>query len=237
MPITKIKQFPLSDEIGFVELLYSMGNDLSVVNDARASYDNESFKFDEKDERLLKYLIKNEHWSPFRGVVFKFRVKAPLFLCRQWWKHHVSSSYVDCQNQWNELSMRYVDMGNKAEFYMPYKFREQSKSNKQKGSVAISKEKNDRSRIIYKHQCESAFTAYKTLIELGVCREQARGLLPTSIYTTFIWTVSLQALLNFIELRKGSGAQDEITAYAYAIEKMIEPIVPVTMKYWSKDKM
>ena len=237
MPMTRVKQFPLSDEIGFVELLYSMGNDLSVVNDARASYDKESFQFDEKDEKLLKYLIKHEHWSPFRGVVFKFRVKCPLYCARQWWKHVIASSHNDEQLGWNEQSLRYVDMSDKAQFYMPYKFREQSKSNKQKGSVAVSKEKNDRSRLIYKHQCESAFTAYKTLIDLGVCREQARGLLPTSIYTTFVWTVSLQALLNFIELRKGSGAQDEIVAYASAIEKMIEPIVPNTMKYWAKDKI
>lgn len=232
--MTRIKKHPLGDEIGYVELLYSMGNDLSVVNDARASYDKESFHFDEKDAKLLKYLIKHEHWSPFRGVVFKFRVKAPLFVCRQWWKHHISSAHVDDQNQWNELSLRYVDMSDKAEFYIPSEFRGQSKSNKQKGDTTVTPSTQKYSELIYKNSCEIAFNTYKDLIEEGICREQARGVLPTSIYTTFVWTVSLQALLNFLYLRKGSGAQDEIVRYAQEIERLIEPIIPKTMEFWVK---
>ena len=234
MPLTRVKKYPLGDEIGFVELLYSMGNDLSVVNDARASYDKESFQFSEKDEKLLKFLIKHEHWSPFRGVVFKFRVKCPLYCARQWWKHTVASSYIDSQIQHNELSLRYVDMSNKAEFYIPQEFRPQSKSNKQKGEGELSESDNRYAALVYKNQCDLAFAAYKDLIETGVCREQARGILPSCIYTTFVWTVSLQALLNFLFLRKGSGAQDEIVRYAHEIEGLIEQIVPKTIEYWGE---
>ena len=234
MPLTRVKHFPLEDEIGFVELLYSMGNDLSVVNDARASYDKESFTWGKKGEKLLKYLIKHEHWSPFRGVVFKFRVKTPLYVCRQWWKHVIASNHNDEQLGWNEQSLRYVDMSDKGEFYIPKAFRGQSKTNKQKGVEPLSPRDQLRMIHIYETQCKLSFRAYKDLIKAGVCREQARGVLAPAIYTTFVWTVSLQALLNFLYLRKGKGAQDEIVAYATAIEAMIKPIVPQTMEFWQK---
>lgn len=219
----------LGDNIGYVELIDSMGSDLTIVNNARVSFANQKEELDTKDEKLIAYLIKHKHWSPFRGVVFQFRAKVPLFICRQWWKHHIASSYVDSQNQWNEISMRYVD-ASEFEFYIPSEFRKQSTNNKQCSDGELDVTADLKAKSIYKHSCKDAIACYKELIEIGVGREQARGVLPTSIYTEFIWTCSLQALINFIKLRQGKGAQDEISLYADALLGLAKPIVPITIK-------
>jgi thymidylate synthase (FAD) len=95
-------QDPLGDGKSRIELIDSMGNDLSIVNDARASFAKTSEKLDDRDIKLISYLIKHEHWSPFRGVVFKFKIKAPLYICRQWWKHVIASNHNEEQLGWNE---------------------------------------------------------------------------------------------------------------------------------------
>ena len=101
---------PLNDGKSRIELIDSMGNDLSIVNDARASFAKTSDNLDEKDIRLINYLIKHEHTSPFRGVTFKFKVKAPLYICRQWWKHVIASNHNEEQLGWNEKSFRYLEI-------------------------------------------------------------------------------------------------------------------------------
>lgn len=219
----------LRDEIGMIELIDSMGNDLTIINNARVSFNKSKGSFEESDAKLLKYLITHQHWSPFRGVIFQFRAKAPIFICRQWWKHAIASSYVDSQNQWNEVSMRYVDASD-FDFYIPNHFRMQSSDNKQASDGFI----NDLDNIylgadFYNYQQE-AIQLYKDAIELGVSREQARIILPTSVYTEFIWTTSLQAVINFIQLREGKGAQSEITLYAKAIKNLCSKVVPETFK-------
>src|SRR6056300_389777 len=98
---------PLGDGKSTVALIDSMGNSLAIVNDARQSFDNRKEQWEEKDNKLLNYLAKHHHTSPFRGVVFKWQVKAPLFIARQWWKHTVASTFVDDQLGWNEKSFRY----------------------------------------------------------------------------------------------------------------------------------
>ena len=233
--MNKHKYFPLGDEIGYIELINSMGNDLDIVNDARASYDKVSEEWTEKDEKLLRYLINHEHWSPFRGVVFKFRVKAPLYICRQWWKHVIASNHNDEQLGWNEQSFRYVDMSDKADFYVPSGFRKQDKKNKQSSTGEFNTEEQ---KILYESYADSvteSFINYQLMITQGVCREQARGVLPTSIYTTWVWTTSLQALVNFLQLRLGKGAQDEITAYAKCLVNVVKDVTPYTYKYLLKD--
>ena len=224
---------PLNDGKSRIELINSMGSDLSIVNDARASFDKTSDELNEKDIKLINYLIKHEHTSPFRGVVFKFKVKAPLYICRQWWKHVIASNHNDEQLGWNEKSFRYVAIDDSNEFYIPQTFRQQSKNNKQATVGSLSEESNKKAIAIYEKQCENSYQAYARLLELGVGREQARGVLVPSVYTSWVWTVSLQALLNFIGLRLGAGAQSEIGAYAKAIAELIEPIVPVSMAAWS----
>ncbi len=225
---------PLKDGKSRIELIDSMGNDLSIVNDARASFEKTSDKLNEKDVKLINYLIKHEHTSPFRGVTFKFKVKAPLYICRQWWKHVIASNHNEEQLGWNEKSFRYVAIDDSNEFYIPPTFRQQSKNNKQATIGSLETESNNKAIAIYKQQCEDSYRAYSQLLELGVGREQARGVLVPSVYTSWVWTVSLQALLNFVGLRLGAGAQSEIGAYAGAIVELIEPIVPVSMEAWSK---
>lgn len=224
----------LGDGIGRIELVDSMGNDLSIVNAARASFDKQTVTLDvTKDEKLIAYLLKHKHKSPFRGVVFTFKVKAPLFICRQWWKHVIASSSIDGQNQWNEQSLRYVEV-EKPEFYIPKNFSCQSKSNRQASQGFLPDAENTFATRVYTTQCLMSAKAYKDLIDLGVSREQARGVLPSSLYTTFVWTVSLDALINFISLREATGAQGEIVAYSRAIKELITPFVPVTIKLLSQ---
>ena len=226
-------QDPLNDGKSRIELIDSMGNDLSIVNDARASFDKTSAELSEKDAKLINYLIKHQHTSPFRGVVFKFKVKAPLYICRQWWKHVIASNHNEEQLGWNEKSFRYVSIDDSNEFYIPTTFRQQSKNNKQATVGSLEDDLNNKAIAIYQEQCEKSYQAYTELLGLGVGREQARGVLIPSVYTSWVWTVSLQALLNFIGLRLGAGAQSEIGAYAEAIVELIQPIVPVSMEAWT----
>ncbi|MCU0549816.1 MAG: FAD-dependent thymidylate synthase [Leptolyngbya sp. Prado105] len=225
---------PLNDGKSRIALLSHMGSDLDVVNDARASFDKISATLDEKDVKLIRYLIQHHHTSPFRGVVFKFKVKAPLFVARQWWKHVIASSHNDEQVGWNEKSFRYVEIEDSEDFYIPNSFRQQSKSNRQATSGEIPEAQNQQAISIYQAQCEASYKAYKDLLDLGVGREQARGVLVPSVYTSWVWTASLQTVLHFIGLRKGEGAQQEIHFYASAIEQLIQPIVPQTIGAWEE---
>ena len=230
--LTTVKFDPLGDNKSSIELIDSMGNDLSIVNDARTSYDRTSGELTEKDVKLIEYLIKNKHTSPLRGVVFKFRVKAPLYICRQWWKHVIASQHNDEQIGWNERSLRFTPVVDSNEFYIPTEFRLQSITNKQCTIGQVCSDDNASAIAVYQKQCEDSFLAYTQLLELGVGREQARGVLVPSVYTTWVWTVSLQSLLNFIDLRLGDGSQNEIAAYASAIVPMAQTVVPVAIKSW-----
>lgn len=223
---------PLSDGKSRIELIASMGSDLDIVNDARASFEKSSPELSDKDIKLIHYLIKHQHTSPFRGVVFKFKVKAPLYVCRQWWKHVIASNHNDEQLGWNEKSFRYVAIDDSNEFYIPQVFRQQAKSNKQATEGALDETANQHAIDIYTAQCRASYEAYQALLNLGVGREQARGVLVPSVYTSWVWTVSLQAVLHFIGLRRGAGAQSEIGAYAQAIQTLIKPIVPIAIEAW-----
>lgn len=216
---------PLQDGKSLVMLLDSMGNSLSVVNDARQSFDNRKEQWDEKDEKLLNYLAREHHTSPFRGVVFKWHVKAPLFIARQWWKHTVASTYVDDQLGWNEKSFRYCSAED-AQFYMPSTFLQQAETNRQASGGPLSTSGQSRATIFYKEALNVAKAAYEELVAMGVSKEQARAVLPAALYSSFTWTCSLQALFHFISLRIGKGAQAEITAYAEALLKLARPIAP-----------
>jgi len=204
---------------GFVELVDHMGSDLSVVNSARVSFGKKKSEFDNKDKRLIDYLLKNEHTSPFRHATIQFHIKAPIFVLRQWQKHQVGCS-------WNEISGRYVEF--KEEYYSPVIFRKQSKINKQ-GSFGeveniffCSKE--------YEECISFSFKKYKVLLDSGVCKEQARMVLPLSIYSECYWTCSLQAVLHFLRLRLDSHSQYEIREYAKAVRSYIVDLFPNTME-------
>jgi len=219
---------PLGDDKSMVALIDSMGNSLSIVNDARQSFDNRKEQWEEKDGKLLNYLAKHHHTSPFRGVVFKWQVKAPLFVARQWWKHTVASTFVDDQLGWNEKSFRYCSAED-AEFYCPSVFYQQSEDNRQAAGKPLSEAETDYTDLALQYYCAALYAAteaYEGLLLAGVCKEQARAILPSALYTSFVWTCSLQALLHFISLRIGHGAQGEIVAYAKALLELGRPIAP-----------
>lgn len=223
---------PLNDGKSALQLKWVAGSDLEVVNDAKSSFKRESEFFGEKEEGLLKYLIRERHTSPLRGSVIKFKVKAPLALCRQWFKHTVASTHVDDQLGWNEQSFRYTEIEDPNEFYIPTVFRKQSSSNRQATEGALDETSNMEAIALAKSQVAYSYEVYRRMLALGVGREQARLFLDPAIYTTWVWTTSLQALLNFLDLRTGKGAQSEITLYAEAIEKLVEPYFPKTFEYW-----
>jgi len=216
---------PLGDGKSSLRLLDSMGNSLSVVNDARQSFAAESAEWTERDGKLLCYLAKHHHTSPFRGVVFKWSVKAPLFIARQWWKHVVASTFVDDQLGWNEKSFRYC-AADEAEFYIPIEFLQQSEDNRQASAGPLTGTSQALALAQYAQAVEACKQAYAGLLLIGVSKEQARAILPSALYTSFVWTCSLQALFHFISLRIGKGAQGEIVSYAKALLELGRPVAP-----------
>ena len=216
---------PLGDGKSSLRLLDSMGNSLSVVNDARQSFAGESAEWTERDGKLLRYLAKHHHTSPFRGVVFKWSVKAPLFIARQWWKHTVASTFVDDQLGWNEKSFRYC-AADEAEFYIPIEFLQQSEDNRQASAGPLPSRSQSLAFAQYAQAVEACKQAYAGLLLTGVSKEQARAILPSALYTSFVWTCSLQALFHFISLRISHGAQGEIVAYAKALLELGSPVAP-----------
>ena len=194
---------------GFVELVDSMGDDLKVVNTARVSYGKQSQDFTDKDMKLLNYLWDNEHTSPFRHCFLSFRIRAPIFVLRQWMKHQIGCS-------WNEQSARYTEL--KHGCFSPDTWRVQDTKNKQSSLGAI--EDQDQAFFLMNEVYDLAYSNYQKLIDLGVCREQARIVLPLGIYSECIWTTSLQGLLHFIELRSDKASQYEIQLYAQAVKQL-----------------
>jgi len=216
---------------GFIELVDSMGSDLTVVNSARVSFGKRKTQLDDADVKLIRYLVKHRHWSPFRHVQLQFHCKIPEFIARQWYKHVVGIAYTDSatvDHAWNEISMRYVDAG-EFDFYCPETFRQQSESNKQASKDIPVPDPDGSLKAAYQQHAHAARTLYSHLVKHGVAKEQARGVLPLTIYTEFYWTVSLQALVNFIHLRKHEGAQYEIRLAADILETLAHQVVPVAL--------
>lgn len=215
---------------GFVELVDSLGSDLTVVNAARVSFGKRKTELAEGDRKLLRYLAEHQHWSPFRHVQLQFHCKVPEFVARQWYKHVVGIAYTEertIDHAWNEISLRYVD-ASEFTFYTPHGFRKQSEDNKQASTDETVGDPGETFKQRYRNHCQAAFNLYEDLVSAGVAREQARGVLPLSLYTEFYWTASLQAIVNFIKLRTHPGAQYEIREYANAIERFTKMVVPIS---------
>ena len=218
---------------GFVEVIDSLGTDLTVVNSARVSFGKRHTKYTDGDRKLVRFLAKYKHFSPFRHMIVQFHLKAPEFVMRQWYKHVVgietTSSSSTKDHAWNELSGRYVPV---EEYYIPEVFRAQSDDNKQasEGEVELQEE----CLRTWKDSIEHAKIFYDGLLRRGVAKEQARAILPLSQYTEVYWTASFQAIMNFIELRDEKTAQWEIRQYAICIKEMMYDIYPETVKIWSE---
>lgn len=183
-----------------VELLNHFGDDLMVVNAARVSFGKNKEVFDEKDEKLINYLVEHKHTSVFRHPQLQFRVTCPIYVERQVQKHQVGLSM-------NSISGRYVDFSDS--YYKISEWRTQSQSSKQGSDGILTQEKQDNATEIQDNVIQVCGDAYKKLIDLGVAKEQARTVLPLSLNTTFIWTGSLLAFLHFFSLRLKSDAQKE----------------------------
>ena len=218
---------------GFIEVIDSLGNDLTVVNSARVSFGKRKEKFDKSDERLVRYLAKHKHYSPFRHLQIQFHIKAPEFVMRQWYKHVVgiettsNSSVKD--HAWNEISGRYVPV---EDYYIPSIFRKQSEDNKQASEGEI--ESQDLADFIWNSTLKSTTDAYESLLKLGVAKEQARVILPLSQYTEVYWTASFQAVMNFIELRNEKTSQIEIQEYAKSLLECMYDTFPKITEIWAE---
>ncbi len=220
---------------GFIEVVDSLGNDLTVVNSARVSFGKRKTKFDKSDERLVRYLAKYKHYSPFRHLQVQFHIKAPEFVMRQWYKHVVgietTSNSSTKDHAWNEISGRYVPV---EEFYVPEVWRKQSDDNKQASEGVLDDLQQKRMSMNYRVFMNQVEMAYETMINTGVAKEQARILLPLSQYTEVYWTASFQAIMNFIELRDEKTSQIEIQLYAKAMKELMFDVYPKTTEIWSK---
>lgn len=204
-----------------VEYIEHMGDDLSIVNAARVSFGKQKQAFDEKDYRLLVYLVKHEHMSPFRHAVVKLRITCPIFVERQWFKHQIGATA-------NSISGRYVqyDLG----YWTPDTLRKGSASIKQ-GSLEEPVERHEEALKLYHETCDHVWKVYDQLInEYGVCKEQARTLLGLNTNTQFMFTASLQAWWHFYRLRTDSHAQYEIRQYAYKVGEIMQELFPNAWK-------
>ncbi len=224
---------------GFVRLIDWMGSDQRIVEAARISYKSPS-KGDEQDKKLIHYLWKNKHTSPFEIVKLTLNIKMPIFIMRQYVRHRMQNL--------NEVSARYTELPN--EFYIPQKFRAQDTKNKQ-GSVLgeewdkeypewdgdgakITKNKI-MSRQLENH-CQVSYKFYQELLDAGVAREMARMVLPVNIYTEIYTSWDLKNLLHFIQLRSDGHAQSEIQEYSNAIREIVKELFPWTLEAFDKYK-
>lgn len=217
-PVNHVK---VLDGQGWIGLIDHLGTESTIVNAARVSFGKIKTEMDDKDVKLLQYLIENKHTSPLEHMVFTFSVHCPLFIRGQWHRHRTWS--------YNEISRRYTEIN--MEFYTPGKLRRQAESNRQ-ASFADENFADEALRKMIADHNQKSFELYENLLESGVCREQARGVLPQNMMVTFWGTVDLSNLLHFLELRDSDHAQWEIKEYAMAIKKLIKPYIPNVAKYY-----
>lgn len=211
------------DGQGWVGLINHLGDETTIVNAARVSFGKLKESMDERDITLLEYLIENRHTSPLEHLVFTFSIHCPLFVRGQWHRHRTWS--------YNEISRRYTEVD--MEFYTPQKLRSQAENNRQASVDNPDFDDAELRKMISGHN-ETSFKLYEELLAKGVCREQARGVLPQNMMVTFWGTVNLGNLLHFLDLRDSEHAQWEIREYAIAIKKLIKPIIPNVAKYFAK---
>ena len=225
------------DGIGKVELVDAVGSDLTIVNSARVSFGVHKSELDDKDRKLIRYLIKHKHTSTLEHCFVTFRVKVPLFIRSQHHRHRTWS--------YNEISRRYT--AESLEFYSPKTFRTQHTSNRQASNsdeqIDPVMEFGDGSMAalipasqVIKNWHINSVRLYEQLMEKGVCREQARGVLPQNLYTEYYASANLNNILKFIELRSHEGAQWEIQKVAEAMLGILQELYPETLSAYSEIK-
>ncbi|AYV74304.1 FAD-dependent thymidylate synthase [Bacillus sp. PK3-056] len=219
------------DSKGYVRLTNVMGSDLSVVNSARVSYDKESQELTDKDERLIKFLAREGHTSPFRHATLQFEVYAPLMVARQHWKYIVGSDHT--MDAWNESSRRYVT--EEPTFYIPQadEWRSAPENSKQgSGDSIYETDMLLAEETTYRLQeyIEEGMHLYEKAMEYGICAEQARLFLPAyGMYVRYYWTASLASVAHFLNQRLAHDSQREIQEYAKAVYELVQPKFPVSL--------
>jgi len=214
---------------GYVRLVDTLGNDLSVSNAARVSYDKQSNEMSERDAKLIKFLWDERHTSPFRHAAMTFEVYAPLFVARQWWKHAVASTHLDDQNGWNESSRRYITENE--EFYVPEadQWRSKPANSKQGSGEPIMEGKGNYFTSALNSYIEQGEELYQRAMDQEVAPELARLFLPAyGMYVRWRWTVSLHGVLTFLDQRLPQDAQYEIREYAEAVKQLTKDTFPYT---------
>lgn len=230
----KIEQVDVLDK-GYVRYIDHMGSDLNVVNAARASYAKESLEFNDKDERLLNFLVRENHTAPFRHAILSLEVYAPLFVARQWWKHIIGGTQdeflapawpgLDPFLAWNESSRRYVT--ETPEFYMA-RWRGKPDNNKQ-GSTDFLDNMEYFDHLLESHY-EAGLELYNEAMAAGIAPEQARLFLGANgLYVRWRWTSSLQGVQHFIRLRDEEHAQWEIVQFAKGVRQIAAERFPVSI--------
>ena len=222
---------------GHVEYVDHMGDDLTVVNSARVSFSNHKEKFEDRDEKLIKYLADHNHWTPFAHPQITLRIKAPISIRTQFFKH--KQGFVE-----NEISRRYVD--SPPEFYHP-RWRHKPSGNAKQGSDGWLECRNGGAETSggfathplyesYRSVVQNALNAYQELIASNVAPEQARFILPQGMYTEWYWTGSLSAYARFYSQRVDDHAQWEIQEYSKAVSEIISELFPISWKYLTKSE-
>lgn len=215
---------------GYVRLVDVLGNDLSIVNAARVSYDKESAEFTDKDVKLINFLIREEHTSPLRHAALTFEVYAPLMVARQWWKYAVASTHIDDQNGWNESSRRYIT--EQEEFYIPDAdaWRSKPENSKQGSGLPVNEDMGKNLSEKLNQYVNSGVALYQAAMDFNVAPELARLFLPAyGMYVRWRWTVSLQGVLTFLDQRLPHDAQVEIQEYAKAVNELTKSAFPNVM--------
>ncbi len=207
-----------------VDYINHCGDDLSVVNAARVSFDKESFDLNVQDEKLIKYLAKHKHFSPFNHAFISVRVKAPLVVARQLGKHKFMP--------WNEVSRRYVD--DEPEFYFPEYWRKKAENVKQ-GSSEEMVEAPDWQHEQIPHLnnnpytlIDDSVTMYNKMLKAGIAPEQARMILPQNMMTTWIWSGTLGAFCDMLRLRLDSHTQYETRIVAEKVKEIVQQLFPIS---------
>jgi thymidylate synthase (FAD) len=211
---------------GFIKLVEHMGNDLSAVQAARVSYGKGLSSDPQRDKKLIFYLMKHGHETPFEHIVFKFHVKAPLFVARQWFRHRIAS--------YNEISGRYTQVED--DWYIPENIRIPDVVNKQGSVFATDREDEKEILNLIEESIKRSYSTYRELLNRGIAKELARIVLPLSMYTQWYWTVNARSLMNFLNLRADSHAQWEIRQYALKIAEIFKEVCPWTFEAFIKHR-
>lgn len=229
--------FLYNDSIGYCQTLDYMGTDLSIVNSARVSFDVSHKELESRDEKLIHYLYKNKHTSPFEHCIVKFECNVPLFVARQHMRHRTWS--------YNEVSRRYTNVN--LEFYLPEEFRPQAETNRQ-ASVHDGASTNPVLQVVQgstqawatkasdslKSHTRKSVKLYNQMLESGICREQARMVLPQNMYCKYVATANLHNILKFISLRDKPEAQWEIRRLAQEMGKSVSQLYPIAWEAFTK---